>query len=399
MHNDEDSPIAHSMESFEVEQDELDKVTRLTLARLSDGSIDRVSLEDSNELMANLHSQLSTESFEKFKTSMSAVSKAAKLSILGTKKVLESLRVAFDSTNQRGLERARRLLESNSGDLNPNAVVNKRGLAKRIHVGGDVTTNVARPTAQLLTDAKFYRTTIVPSISRDVTQAINLVYTSKISDGDQFHQAILKLMGITAATKSLVDFYSDADLARQYPGGLSVATHFSRAVLINENRKVTDKASVTVLEKLEKAVARKWTIARNPLRHRKDPRTNIVRLLDRAEAEQVLDYAQDLIKEGIAVTEVARVFRDYSAASVGSAIEALLNSFEGKVTRDPDGEVTQVGHIAIDSDDRSRANWASTFYSLGIMQHHLMLPAMASILFEVANGYIKWVEESIRHYK
>lgn len=399
MHNDEDSPIAHSMESFEIGQDELDKAMRLTLARFGDETIDRVSLEDSNQLLTNLHAQLSTESFEKFKTAMSAVSQGAKVSILGTKKVLESLRVAFDSTNQRGLERARRLLEANSGDLVGNAVVNKRGLAKRIHVDGDVTTDMARPTARLLTDAKFYRTTVVPSISRDVTQAINLIYTSNIRSGEQFHQVIVKLMGITETAKSLTDFYSDADLDRRYPGGLSVPLQNARPVLISENRKVTDKSSVAVLQKLEKTVARKWTIAKNPLRYRKEPRTNVVRLLDRTEAEQVLNYAQDLIKEGIAVTEVSRVFKDYPAASVGSALRAMLSSFEGTLVKDPSGQVEQVDHIAIDSDDRSRANWAATFYSLGVMQYHLMLPAMASILFEVANGYIKWVEESIRHYK
>jgi len=390
-----------SLEQYEQTLTEIDKITRYGISAYHG---DRPSLETIQDINNRFDQVVTLESVDVARIREAAgVIKRGSLAAFGSvKKMLESIKVAFDHTNQAGLVRARKMLASAEGDMYQQQIIQDKSLASKLHVEGDVPADLKRVTAQLLTDSKMLRSMIVPTMDRDIQKAANLSIGVTPRTEEEFHRWIMKIIDHVATSKSLIDFLDDKALASQYPGGYSLAVRTNQQPVIAENRKIKDAPSLAVMRKLEKIVARGWTTARNPLVYRAPVRSTTVRLLPRARVEEILNLADSLIQEGHAVTEMSKIFRGYSATAVSGNIGLVVDAMDGHiyVHEGEDGEKTySTDKIDIDSDDRIRAEWCSSYFGAGVMQHHVMLPAIAAILYRVANGYIKLAEVSIKHFK
>lgn len=380
-------------------EERIERLTRQDRASLENGVFPADMLEVINARHKAVQDELSVESFEKFRSLIGGLKAAGKSSFLNVSKLLESIKIAFEKSGEHALARARRNLEQATGDLATGATIRHKKLAKKLHVGGTIPKDMKRYTNEAITMARHLRTSTIPDMDRSITRASNIVFGPTPRSSEECSRLTAKLASEAALSKTLIDFYDNQELLAEYPGGIMLCTKFGRGMHIPDNAKVTDKDSLAVQRKLEQINARQVTTVYNPKQFRKKPIDDRVGLLGHDSAVELLAQAERLILEGKALSEMGKIFRGYPAWTVANVLDEMLGEMAGEIIHDQDRDVYYDTQIHIDSDDRTRLAWLKLFYGAGVMQHHVVLPAMATVLYQMAQGYIALVEESISHYR
>ena len=374
--------MEQALERFHQQMDSIRRIERRAQLGLESGEPDIVFLNDLNLQYQQLSIEGWSETFERIKTVKDSAVSAAKAAYRVTSNFMESAYILFERDGTQRLVRAKRRLNERDGDLQGDTVVSNSSLAKRLHVYGNVPRDLNAIANSLITFSKHVRTVAAPEIDRHVYQISNVILTHQVTSEDGVFEIVDTVVEQLAQTKTLLDLYSDSEIARQYPGGLSVAsTDSSNTVEVPKNPDIQDPASLALRKHLLTINRRHIHLHRTPTRHRSKLEDSRVRLIDRMEMSLHLQTIQRLIDEGKALSKMSRVFRGYSPYYLGRmADDALL-----KTTTDP---------IA-----RVRLKWAVTLLKDTSMAYPEFMSATCAIIHDVTTAYLKLAETSIAHYE
>lgn len=394
------------IEQYDAINERIRRVDSHGAMALESGDYTPEFLADLNSRYNEIHVELGNESFERLRefkdravAATEQVVSAAKTTYRVTARLVESMRIAFDKTGAIALVRAKRDLDAKDGDVQSGTLVKNKSLAKRLHVYGQVPKDLRKAANTALTMSKYLRTTVVPQIDQVVIKAANEVLSTPPKSTEEFAESIESLMKITAGAKSLVDLISDDELLRQYPGGLSLCNKNLKEVKLPTHADVTDSASKSVLKKLETLNHRAIQLNRVPSRKRADPASPAIPILTRDQVDEVLEAAASLIVEGKALANVQKLFKGYPSSSIADGISSTIKAMHGKLEKDVGTKTYSDTGTPIEPEDRVRAQYLQLYYNASVMQHHQILPAFISILYDVANAYIALADESVKHYQ
>lgn len=374
--------MEQALEHLHQQMDSIRRIERRAQLGLESDEPDTVFLNDLNLQYQQLSIEGWSETFERIKSAKDSVVSAAKATYRVTSNFMESAYILFERDGTQRLVRANRRLNEREGDLQGDAIVSNSSLAKQLHVYGNVPRDLNVLANSLITFSKHIRTIAAPEIDRHVYQIANVILTHQVTSEDDVYQIVNTIVEQLAQTKTLLDLYSDSEVARQYPGGLSVAsTDSSDTVEVPENPDIQDPSSLALRKHLLTINRRHIHFYRSPTRHRSKLEDSRVRLIDRMEMSLHLQTVQRLVDEGKALSKMSRVFKGYSPYYLGRMIDDVLL----KTTSDPISRV--------------RLKWAVTLLKDPSMAYPEFMSATCAIIYDVTSAYLKLAETSIAHYE
>ncbi len=377
-----ETQMEQALERFHQQMDSIRRVDRRAQLGLESDELDALFIKDINQQYQQLSIEGWSETFERIKSAKDSVVSASKASYKAVSNFMGSAYILFERDGTQRLVRARRLLAEKEGDLPGDVTLSNKGLASKLHVYGSVPNNLNTVANSLIAFSKHLRAVTAPEIDRYVYQVSNAIVSSQVTSDESVSDIIDTIVTQLASVKTLADLYSDAEIARQYPGGLSLATIGSASIVdIPENPEIQDNASLALRKHLLTINRRRIKFHKTPSRHRAECEDSRVQLVSRFDLTAHLTTVQRLVDEGKALSKMSRTFKGYSPHYLGRMIEDVLLK------------------TSTDSIDRVRLKWSVALLKDPSMSYPELMSATCAIIYDVTTALLKLAETSIANFE
>lgn len=368
----------------EMEQrcERIDRRLHLNLESHSDSAFLRTVEDQQRELGR----ELGLENMESVRMAVSAAKNTGAIMFQATAKAVEALAVQLDTTGGKALEQLRRKVDAVDGDLpSGDAVVVDRKLADLLHVNGQVPDAPLEALREALATSSHLRTVVIPAIGASIDAVFAKAFEGQDPKTAADYTRIADVaLQQTAQVKTLLDFFSPAELLSPYVGGYTLGLKSETKAETHAGQGAAG-AEQKVQARLNKINATGVVLNQKPGKHRKKADTFQVPLLSRQDVNLSLNLAAKVIGEGQGLRALSKRLGKITGKALAQT--AML-------TRDVGLEKK-----LLSDEDARKLNLVQAFFKHSLVQHQQILTVMSVILFQSAKAYLALVEKSAQHYK